>query len=122
MTAYDLLDYDVYQKLQNLFIEAYQAIPKSGWQCNIETKEKITPKVFNELIAEQYRQTFPKEYLHLLKVLKESGALTDKNLERIRAANRAKEKKYRAIESSPLIRELDDLVLNMGRWNAENDT
>ena len=122
LTAYDLLDLEIYQKLQNLFIEAYQAIPKFGWQCNIETKEKVTPKIFNELLAEQYRQTFPKEYLHFLKVLKESGALTDKNLERIRATNRAKEKKYQSIEKSPLITELDDLVMNMIQWNTENDT
>ncbi|MDR0503614.1 MAG: hypothetical protein LBH16_09890 [Treponema sp.] len=121
LTAYDLLDFDIYQTLQNLFIEAYQAIPKSGWQCHIETKEKVTPKVFNELVAEQYRQMFPKEYLHFLKVLKESGALTDKNIERIRAANRAKEKMYTSVESSPLIRELDDIVLSMVRWGVEND-
>jgi hypothetical protein len=105
----------------NLFIEAYQAIPKFGWHCNIENQEKITPKMLNELLAEQYRQTFPKEYMHLLKVLKESGALTDKNLERIRAANRAKEKKYQSTEKNPLITELDDLVMNMKQWNAEND-
>jgi len=122
LMAYDLLDFDVYQKLQELFIEAYQAIPKFGWQCNIETKEKVTPKIFDVLIAEQYRQTFPKEYLHFLKVLKESGALTDKNLERIRAANRARERKYESVEKSPLIKELDDLVMNMIKWNAENDT
>ncbi|MCL2722099.1 MAG: hypothetical protein FWD47_12290 [Treponema sp.] len=121
LTAYDLLDFDIYQMLQNLFIEAYQAIPKFGWQYNIETKEKVTPKVFDELIAEQYRQTFPKEYLHFLKVLKESGALTDKNLERIRAANRAREKTYKTTESSHLIRELDELVFNMVRWGVEND-
>jgi hypothetical protein len=74
-TAYDLLDPVIYRELQNLFIEAYQAIPKFGWQCNIENQEKVTPKMFNELLAEQYRQTFPKEYMHLLKVLKESESL-----------------------------------------------
>jgi hypothetical protein len=109
----------VYQKLQNLFIEAYQAVPKFGWQCNIETQEKVTPKMFNELIAEQYRQTFPKEYLHFLKVLKESGALTDKNLERIRAANRRRERKYSPIDTSPLIAELDGLVMNFGQYREE---
>jgi hypothetical protein len=80
-------------RLQAFFIEAYQTIPKFGWQCNIETQEKVTPKIFNELIAEQYRQTFPKEYMHLLKTLRESGTLTNKNLERIRAANRARDEK-----------------------------
>jgi hypothetical protein len=112
LTAYDLFTPAVYWELQNLFIEAYQAIPKFGWQYQIETEEKVTPKKWFELLAERYRQIFPKECLHLLKVLKESGALTDKNLERIRAANRAREKKYKLVESSHLIRELDDLVLN----------
>jgi hypothetical protein len=121
LTAYDLLDPAVYQIFQNLFIEAYLAIPKFGNQLHIEVIEKVTPKMFDELIAEQYRQHFPKEYLHFLKVLKESGALTDKNLERIRAANRSREKMYKSTESSPLIRELDDLVLGMVRWNEGND-
>jgi len=113
LTAYDLLDPAIYRELQNLFIETYQAIPKFGWQCNIENQEKVTPKMFNELLAEQYRQTFPKEYMHLLKALKESGALTDKNLERIRAANRAMERKYSQIDKSPLIKELYTLVMSM---------
>jgi hypothetical protein len=56
---------------------------------------------------------FPKECLHLLKVLKESGALTDKNLERIRAANRARERKYSLTDRSPLIAELDEQVMNI---------
>ena len=109
----------VYQELQTFFIEAYQAIPKFGWQCNIENQEKVTPKMFNELLAEQYRQTFPKEYMHLLKVLKESGALTDKNLERIRAANRARERKYSPIDKSPLIVELDRYVTVIIQNNIE---
>jgi hypothetical protein len=52
--------------------------------------------------------------------LKESGALTSRNLERIRAANRVREKKYESAEKSPLIKELDDLVMNMnsGMWRT----
>jgi hypothetical protein len=121
LTAYDLFNPVIYRELQNLFIEAYQTIPKFGWQCNIENQKKVTPKLFNELLAEQYRQTFPKEHLHFLKVLKESGALTDKNLERIRAANRAMERKYEMVDKSSLIAELDELVMGMIQWNAEND-
>jgi len=113
LTTYDLFDPDVYQKLQSLFVEAYQAIPKFGQQYNIETKGKVTPKIFIELVAEQYRQTHPKDYLHFLKVLKESGALTDKNIERIRAANRAKEKKYTSADRNPLIAELDEKIMGM---------
>jgi hypothetical protein len=36
LTVYDLFDPTVYRKLQNLFIEAYQTIPKFGWKSNIE--------------------------------------------------------------------------------------
>ncbi|WP_461257199.1 hypothetical protein, partial [Treponema sp. R80B11-R83G3] len=52
-------------------------------------------------------------YTHLLKVLKESRALTDKNLERIRAANKVRERKYALIDKSPMITELDGLVIEM---------
>jgi hypothetical protein len=113
LTTYDLFNPIIYRKLQNLFIEAYQAIPKFGGQYRIETLEKVTPKIWTELLAEQYRQTFPKECLHLLKVLKESGALTDKNHERIRAANRERERKYTLVDKSPLITELDDFVMGI---------
>jgi len=122
LTAYDLLCPVLYRELQNFSIEAYQAIIKFGWQYNIENQENITQKKLNDLLVEQYRQTFPKEYMHLLKVLKESEVLTDKNLEHIRMANRAMEKKYQSIEKNLLITELDDLVMNMTQWNAENDT
>jgi len=114
LTAYDLFNPVVYRKLQNLFIETYQAIPKFGWQYQIETQKKVTPKKWFELLAERYRQIFPKECLHLLKVLKESGALTDKNIERIRAANRGRERKYTLIDKSSLIVELDEQVMRVG--------
>jgi hypothetical protein len=113
LTAYDLFNPIVYRELQSLFIEAYQAVPKFGRQCHIETLEKVTPKIWIELLAEQYRQTFSKECLHLLKVLRESGALTVKNLERIRAAERRRERNYRLIDKSPLIAELDAHVMSM---------
>ena len=122
LTAYDLFNPAVYRKLQNLFVEAYLAIPKFGWQYQIETQEKVTPKKWFELLAEQYRQTFPKECLHLLKVLKESGALTDKNIERIRAANRAMERKYTSADKSHLIAELDDFVMNIIKTDDETST
>ena len=50
--------------------------------------------MLNELLAEQYRQDLPNEYMRLLKVLREYGALINRNLEGIRATNRAKERKY----------------------------
>jgi hypothetical protein len=51
--------------------------------------------------------------MHLLKVLKDSGVLIDKNLERIRAENQAREMKYSLIDKSLLIEELDTFVMNI---------
>ena len=50
-----------------------------------------------------------------LKVLKESGALSEKSLERIRAANREMGRKYVLVDKSPLIAELDGLVMKRMR-------
>jgi len=64
-------------------------------------------------VVEQYRQAYLKEYLHFLKILKESGALTDKNFVRIRAANRVREQEYSPIDKSPLFAELDGHVMGI---------
>jgi len=52
--------------------------------------------------------------------------LTDKNIERIRAANRAMEQKYTSADKSHLIAELDDFVMNIiktdGETSAEQTT
>ena len=112
LTAYDLSDPVVYEKLQSLFLEAYQSIPKFGRQFYIDTSENITPKKWDELLAEQYRHSFPNEYRHLLPSLRESGAISDKSYERIRATERRREQDYRLIDKSPLIEELDTLVMN----------
>jgi hypothetical protein len=113
LTAYDLFHPTIYRNLQELFIEAYQAIPKLGRQYHIETLEKVTPKLWTELVAEQYRQNTMSEYMHLLRTLKESGALSDKNFERIRAADRQRERRFRMIDKSPLIAELDGYVMSI---------
>jgi hypothetical protein len=121
LTAYDLFNPVVYQKMQSLFLEEYQAIPKFGRRFYINTAENITPKKWDEILAEQYRHSFPTEYRHLLQSLRESEAISDKSFERIRAKERRREKEYGLVDSSPLIRELDDLVLKVMQGNAEND-
>jgi hypothetical protein len=44
---------------------------------------------------------------------RESGALTNKNLERIRAAERRRDREYTVSDTSPLITELDVRIYNM---------
>jgi len=82
-------------------------------KATLKSKRRLLLKMWIELLAERYRQTIPKEYLRLLKVLRESGALTNKNLERILAANRGIERKYTQIDKSHLIYELNTLVINI---------
>jgi hypothetical protein len=129
LTAYDLFNPKVYKKLQLLFWEAYQSIPKFGRQFYIDTLENITPKKWDILLAEQYRQSFPDEYRHLFQSLREAGVISDKSSERIRAAERMRERDYRLIDKSPLIAELDELVTEIlreviykGERDAKSDT
>jgi hypothetical protein len=110
LTAYDLFDMEVYRKLQGLFWEAYNKIPKLGRQCYFNKLDNITPAKWTEVLAEQYRQTYPKECLHLQQTLRESGALSDKSRERIRAADRRRANDFSISDKSPLIAELDEKV------------
>ncbi len=118
LTAYDLFNYEIYRKLQGLFLESYKAIPKNGRQVFIDTAKTITPAKLEQLQAEQWRQTYPEEYNAHLQGLKQSGALTDKNLERIRAGNRRKNKDYTISDTSPLIAELDSHVYNAAMYGG----
>jgi len=113
LTAYDLFKPEIYQKLQSLFLSTYQAIPKFGRQFLIDTSENITPKKWNEILAEQFRHASPKEYRYLLQSLRESGAISDKSFERIREAERRREKEYSISDKNPLITELDAHVMNI---------
>jgi hypothetical protein len=110
LTAYDLFNPAVYQKLQSLFLEAYQSIPKFGRQFHIDTSGNITPKKRDEILAEQYRHSFSNEYRYLLQSLRESGAISDKSFERIRATDKRRERDYRLIDKNTLIVELDEQV------------
>jgi hypothetical protein len=110
LTAYDLYNYEVYRKLQGYFLEAYQAIPKTGRRVYIDTSKPMTPARLEQLQAEQYRQLFPLEYKAGLQALKETGALTEKNLERIRARDRRQGRDFAISDKSPLIAELDNYV------------
>jgi hypothetical protein len=110
LTAYDLFDRDIYRKLQGFFFDAYNAIPKFGRQCYFNKLDNVTPAKWTEILAEQYRQTYQKECLHLQQTLRDSGALSDKSCERIRAADRRRAKDFSMSDKSPLITELDELV------------
>jgi hypothetical protein len=113
LTANDLYDYDTYRVLQGLFHDAYKAIPKMGRGVYIDKSKPITPARLEQLEAEQYRQTYPDEYNADLQALSEAGALTGKNLERIRARDRRLGRDYNISDKNPLIAELDAHTRNV---------
>jgi hypothetical protein len=110
LTAHDLFDYDVYGKLQSLFYEAYRRIPKMGRLVYVDTSKPLTPARLEELEAERYRQSFTEEYNHHVQILNESGCISKKNLQRIRARNRRNDRDYSLSDKNHLIAELDCLV------------
>jgi hypothetical protein len=118
LTAYDLFDYETYRQLQALFLEAYQAIPKTGRRVYIDTSRPVTPAELEKRQAEQYRQGDHAGYLVTLQKLREAGTLTEKNLERIRARDRQQGRDYSLSDTSPLIAELDSHVLNTALYGA----
>jgi hypothetical protein len=118
LTAHDLYEHDIYRKLQSLFYDFYTSIPKAGRTVYVDTGKPLTPRTWQVLCAEQYRQSCPKEYNAYLQSMKADGAVTDKELERIRAQDRKSGNDCRISDKSPLIVELDEKVRIWARYGA----
>jgi hypothetical protein len=80
---------------------------KNGTVSICRQIKKITPLKLQKLQAEQYRQSFPKDYRYSIQRLNEAGKLSPKNLERVRAENHDLEHDIHISEQSALIKELD---------------
>jgi hypothetical protein len=116
LSAYDLFDYDIYRKLQGLFLEAYKAIPKTGRQVYIDTSKPMTPAMMEKLTAEAYRQANQDEHKAALQAAREAGTLTEKSLERIRARDRRQSRDFTISDKNKLIAELDAHVYNSAMY------
>ena len=110
LSAYDLFDEEVYLYFHNLFLETYSDIEKMGRLIYVDKSKKLTPAKIRELQAEQYRQSFQKEYQFFIQQAKETGQLSPRNLERIRASDRKYNRNVYISDQSTLIKELDALV------------
>lgn len=110
LTAYSLFDKDVYQRFQKLFFDMYKNIEKRGQLVYADKSKDITLAKLRKLQAEQYRQSFPKDYRYFIQQLNEAGKLSSKSLERIRKENHELEHDIHISEQSILIKELDALV------------
>ena len=125
LTAHDLFDEKVYKKFKELFLEKYNSIEKMGKLVYVDKPEKITPKVFTEMIAEQFRQSHPEEYQQHLQRFIEAGKIDlkknfslkkelslKKTIERIKGENNKLGRDNSFSDTNLLIKELDDLVYN----------
>jgi hypothetical protein len=118
LAGHDLYDHDIYRQLQKHFYEAYKRIEKTGRMVFADTSKQITPAKLETLQAEKYRQLCPKEYAAYIQGLREIGALSDKNAERIKAADRKAGKDYTMSDKNPLISELDNHVYQWAFYGA----
>ena len=110
LSVYNLFDESIYQRFQKLFYDSYKSIDKMGQLVYADKSKNMTPSRLKRLQAEQYRQSFPKDYRYFIQQLKEAGKISPKNLERIRAENRELGHDIDIAEQSTLIKELDALV------------
>ncbi|MDR2632755.1 MAG: hypothetical protein LBC51_03915 [Treponema sp.] len=110
LTAYDLFEYETYRRLQMLFLESYKAIPKTGRVVCLDKARQVTPAELEKQEAAAYREAHNDTHLAAIQTLKEAGAISDKNLERIRERDRRQRRDYTTSDVSPLIAELDGIL------------
>jgi hypothetical protein len=108
--AHDLYEHDAYRQLQKLFYDFYRSIPKMGRRCFVDLHEGVTPAQWEKLLAEQYRQSCPQDYLETMQALRASGAINAKSYERIREQDKQRGRDASMSITNPLIDELDGKV------------
>ena len=113
LSAYNLFDEKVYKKFQKLFYDLYNDIDKMGRLVYVDKSKKVTPLKLLNLLAEEYRQSFPKDYRYCIQQLNEAGKLSPKSLERIRAASRKNDRNVYISDQSALLRELDAKIFDV---------
>ena len=118
LTAYDLFDHDTYAKLRRFFLDAYEAIPKMGRTVYVDISKHVTPARLEELKAEAWRQSDTGGYNAFMQRLVMSGALSVKNLERIRAKDRQLDRDFSRSDTNHLIAELDGHVRTAAMYGA----
>ena len=72
----------------------------------INKSEKLTPAKIEKILAEQFRQRFPKDYQHFIQRAIENGQLSPRNIEQIRARERRHNHYVCISDQSSLIKEL----------------
>jgi hypothetical protein len=109
LTAYDLFDYDTYRKLQRLFLESYKAFPKTGRSIHLDKSKQVTPSELERLEAAAFREMHPELHNAAIQTLWEAGAISPKNMERIRAMERQR-RDFAVSDKNTLTAELDGIL------------
>ena len=112
LLAYDLFSENIYKRFQKLFLDAYKSIDKVGRLVYTNKSKNMTPVKLQKLQAEQFRQSFPKDYRYFIQQLTEAKKLTPISLARIQAENHKLGHDMHISEQSTLIKELDALVFD----------
>ena len=110
LLAQDLFTKETYKALNTLFLRFYKSLPKMGRTVIIDRSKSVTPSRWEALTGEAYRQTNPNAYNATLQSLNEQNQVLPKNLERIRARDRKRNKDFTISDTNPLIAELDALL------------
>jgi len=79
----------------------------------VNNSKMILPSELLKLQAEQYRQSFPKDYRYCIQQLREGKKLSPKSLERIRTADRKNNRNVYISDQSNLLRELDAYIFDL---------
>jgi len=96
-------------------------IEKTGRLVYSDKSEKVTPLNIKEFMAEQYRQSYPKDYQFYLQQLREAGQLSPRNLERIRTTNKKYNGNVYISDQNPLLRDLDAYIFDIMQPAGNNE-
>ena len=121
LLAVELCKSDILENLENQFYKFYESIPKAG-RGFLMTNKKVTPMMFEKILAEQFRQQNPQEYQEILQSLKSAGNIDKTSMKRIRATARNRNKDFKWQSAGPLIKELDGLVESSRNYKANFET
>jgi hypothetical protein len=110
VSPWALTDAETWAALKHLFLNDYNSIEKTGRVVFTDGGQPITPAMLNSIIAEHYKQQNPEQYKALIQSLADCGRLSEKNLERIRAADRKDRANYSFSDTCEMVEELNEKI------------
>ena len=110
ISPHDLTDKETYNELKKQSINFYNSIPKVGRLVFLDGAKEVTPKNYNDTLAEYCRQMNPESSKLFLQDMKSRGLISQPNYERIKAQEKKNLRNYTFTDTNILIAELDDKI------------